>query len=196
MVQLPRCKLHHSKTPFKEETMAEKKKSSWNCMSFTLRIMGITDAIAAVIMFIALVMILVIYILIVLPFNPEIKTSANWDTMGPFLITSFVFAFINFLVFAMFAVWQCQMKTKAKKPIVAELIYILGLEGKQEPDDGPAELKKAESDLSIYGFGHTEDQKWTFAGRKPAAAGPPTRRETETSEVVSPEDKQAAEAKK
>ena len=87
-------------------------------------------------------------------------------------------------------------KTKAKKPIVAELIYILGLEGKQEPDDGPAELKKAESDLSIYGFGHTEDQKWTFAGRKPAAAGPPTRRETETSEVVSPEDKQAAEAKK
>ena len=177
--------------------MAEKKeKSSWNCMSFTLRIMGITDAIIAVIMFVALIMILVVYILIKLPFNPEIRTSANWKSLEPYLICSFVFAFINVVVFGMFSVWQWQMKTKAKKPIVAELIYILGLEGTQAPDEGPAELKKADSDLSIYGFGHTEDQKWTFAGRKPAVAGPPTRRETETSEVVSPEEKQAAEAKK
>ena len=60
--------------------------------------------------------------------------------------------------------------------IVQELIYILGLweaDGEKEEhlqqtlQEIPLEIKDTDSVDSLYGFGHDENKKWTFAGVKP-----------------------------
>ena len=69
------------------------------------------------------------------------------------------------------------LRTKTSHRIISELIYILGLEpsqprsiGEGSEDPIPPIVPKAESVESIYGFGHDEEKKWTFAGKKPQVA--------------------------
>ena len=69
------------------------------------------------------------------------------------------------------------LRTKGKRSIIAELIYILGIYSSEKEVDeeekksiGAGIFKpksKSASVESLYGFGHTEDEKWTFSGKKP-----------------------------
>ena len=108
------------------------------------------------------------------------KASGNVDVVQWIFLIGAIICFVV-LVFYIFSVlnWFA-LRTKGKFSIIAELIYILGMYTLEEETDEKAEEEKKSiggevfhpksesgSVESVYGFGHTEDEKWTFSGKKP-----------------------------
>ena len=94
-----------------------------------------------------------------------------------FFIIGVVFCLLYAIIFIFYVYNWFVLRTKTSHRIISELIYILGLEpsqprsiGEGSEDPIPPIVPKAESVESIYGFGHDEDKKWTFAGKKPHVA--------------------------
>ena len=129
-----------------------------------------------------------IYVLC-LTLHPQLKEAMNFEVSGGFMITSFVFSLFAsiFLIFTNYN-WFV-LDNKSRHRIIAELIYILGLdsEGKRmEPlgEEAPAETvvsqatdtketKAMEDTISVsseYGFGLDESGAWSYTGRIPPAA--------------------------
>ena len=109
------------------------------------------------------------------------KVSGNVDVVKWIFLTSVIISFVLLLFYIFCVLNWFALRTKGKFGIIAELIYILGMHTLAEKIDEKTEEKKSiggevfksqsesASVESLYGFGHTEDQKWTFSGKKPEA---------------------------
>ena len=100
----------------------------------------------------------------------------KWIFLAGSIICFVLLLFYIFCVLNWFA-----LRTTGKLSIIAELIYILGIyskKGKEVDEKAEEDKKSIGGDIfksksksasveSLYGFGHTEDEKWTFSGKKP-----------------------------
>ena len=88
--------------------------------------------------------------------------------MGPFLLTAGIIALVTAAILAFGAWKECMLHGGKNNSVVAETIYILGLAIVPRPETiGSIAVSEASSVVSIFGFGHDDDGKWTFAGRRP-----------------------------
>ena len=106
------------------------------------------------------------------------KVSGNVDVVKWIFLTSVIISFVLLLFYIFCVLNWFALRTKGKFGISAELIYILGMHTIAERIDEKTEEKKSiggevfksqSESAPLYGFGHTEDQKWTFSGKKPEA---------------------------
>ena len=107
---------------------------------------------------------------------PEIQQATNFDFSSWTIILIILFAFIFWLFSVISIIQWFELVRASNNKIVQELIYILGLweaDGEKEEhlqqtlQEIPLEIKDKDSVDSLYGFGHDENKKWTFAGVKP-----------------------------
>ena len=145
----------------------------------TVQNIVILDVISAILMFLSgLVLLIGFFQLNTL--GPIQVASGNVDVVKWIFLAGSIICFV-LLFFYIFCVlnWFA-LRTKGKLSIIAELIYILGIytKGKEVDEKAEEEKKsiggeifkqksKSASVESLYGFGHTEDEKWTFSGKKP-----------------------------
>ena len=104
-------------------------------------------------------------------FNPDI----TW-----IFLLLVLFAIVFLLFFAISSIQWFELVMASNNKIVQELIYILGLGESDEEKEEHLEqtlqaipmdiVKDSDSMESIYGFGHDDNQKWTYAGKKPKVA--------------------------
>ena len=102
--------------------------------------------------------------------GPIQEASGRVDWVKWIFLTGSIICFVV-LFFYLFCIlnWFL-LRTKGKRSIIAELIYILGIySSEKEVDEIFKPKSKSASVESLYGFGHTEDEKWTFSGKKPKA---------------------------
>ena len=105
----------------------------------------------------------------------------KWYLLAWFFLIGVGFTLLYAIIFVFYVYNWFVLRTKAQHRIISELIYILGLEPAQprtggEGSEDPIPIAvpaKAESVESVYGFGHDDDKKWTYAGKKPKAAKDP-----------------------
>ena len=114
--------------------------------------------------------------------GPTQKASGNVDVVQWIFLIGSIICYVAFSFYVFSVLNWCVVRTKGKFDIIAELIYILGMYTLEKETDEEAEEEKKSiggevfqpksksgSAESVYGFGHTEDQKWTFSGKKPKA---------------------------
>ena len=106
----------------------------------------------------------------------ELQQAANFDNWKIFIILAAIVAFIACIIFTLASWKEFRMSMKSSNSVVAETIYILGLGmelerpsplGLETPSEDSVETIRSSSMESIFGFGHDDDSKWTFAGKKP-----------------------------
>ena len=107
----------------------------------------------------------------------ELQQAANFDNWKIFIILAAIVAFIACIIFTLASWKEFKMSMKSSNSVVAETIYILGLGMELErpsplgletpPSEDSVETIRSSSMESIFGFGHDDDSKWTFAGKKP-----------------------------
>ena len=104
----------------------------------------------------------------------SLQEASNFDSWKPAILLGGIVSIIAAFIFGFGAFLTFQVFSGTKNDMVAETIYILGLgEMVKRPEtigsEPPAveRMSSSSSLSSIYGFGHTGDGKWTFAGEKP-----------------------------
>ena len=146
----------------------------------TVKDMFLLDFISAVLMVLSSVF-LIIGFFILNSLGPVQTASGNVDVVKWIFLCGSIICIVTFLFYVFCVLNWYALRTTGKFAIIAELIYILGVYTKGEDDDGEktaeekksigGEVFKSKSETasleSLYGFGHTEDQKWTFSGKKP-----------------------------
>lgn len=141
----------------------------------------VLDLISALLMLIASVLLLVGYFALN-SLGPVPTASGNVDVVQWIFLIGAIICFVVLLFYVFCVLNWFAVRTKGKFSIIAELIYILGMYTLEKETDEKAEEEKKSiggevfksksetaSVESLYGFGHTEDQKWTFSGKKPKA---------------------------
>ena len=141
----------------------------------------LTDFISAFLTLIGGVFLLIGYFSLT-SLGPVQKASGNVDVVQWIFLIGAIICFVVLLFYIFSVLNWFALRTKGKFSVIAELIYILGMYTTHEEETDKAEeekksiggevfLPKSESGSveSLYGFGHTEDQKWTFSGKKPKA---------------------------
>ena len=141
----------------------------------------VTDFISAVLMLIGGVFLLIGYFALS-SLGPVQKASGNVDIVQWIFLIGAIICFVILLFYIFSVLNWFALRTKGKFRVIAELIYILGMyttleeetkkvEEEKKSIGGEVFQPKSESGSveSLYGFGHTEDQKWTFSGKKPKA---------------------------
>ena len=122
---------------------------------------------------------------------PEIQQATNFDFSSWTIILIVLFAFIFWFSVISIIQWFELVRASNNK-IVQELIYILGLweaDGEKEEhlqqtlQEIPLD-KDTDSVDSLYGFGHDENEKRTFAGVKPKVAETVVDEKTESVEEI------------
>ena len=115
--------------------------------------------------------------------GPIQEASGKVDWVKWIFLTGSIICFVVLFFYIFCILNWLLLRTKGKRSIIAELIYILGIysSGKEVDEKAVEEEKKSigagifkpksksASVESLYGFGHTEDEKWTFSGKKPKA---------------------------
>ena len=103
----------------------------------------------------------------------ELQQAATFDNWKFFILLAGIVALLTSGVFA-FGSWkEFQMYRGSRNSVVAETIYILGLGMELErpvclgSESEVVEASRSSSMVSIFGFGYDDDNKWTFAGRRP-----------------------------
>jgi len=123
---------------------------------------------------------------------PEIQQATNFDFSSWTIILIILFAFIFWLFSVISIIQWFELVRASNNKIVQELIYILGLweaDGEKEEhlqqtlQEIPLD-KDTDSVDSLYGFGHDENEKWTFAGVKPKVAETIVDEKTESVEEI------------
>ena len=145
----------------------------------TVKQMFLFDLTSAVLMGLGAIFLLIGFI-ILNTLGPVQMASGNVEVVKWIFFSGFIFCLVNFLFYVFCAFDWYSLTTTGKFAIIAELIYILGVytKGEEDSEEMVEEKKslgeevfksKSETDSvkSLYGFGHTEDQKWTFSGKKP-----------------------------
>ena len=100
----------------------------------------------------------------------ELQQAANFDNWKFFIILAGIVALLICGVLTLGSLKEFQMCRSTRNSVVAEAIYILGLGLESTVSVGVVpsiEASKASSMQSIFGFGHDDNLKWTYAGRKP-----------------------------
>ena len=125
---------------------------------------------------------------------PEIQQAANFDYSSWIILLLVLFAIVFLLFFAISSIQWFELVMASNNKIVQELIYILGLGELDEEKEEHLEqtlqaipmdiVKDSDSMESIYGFGHDENEKWTFAGVKPKVAETIVDEKTESVEEI------------
>ena len=124
----------------------------------------------------------------------ELQQAANFDQWKLFILSAaivsllttgvFIFGAWKVTVTALTMVQEVALATGKRNAVVAETIYILGLTigGESEllapplsvillpssSHPGPQVSSRSSSIISIFGFGHDREGKWTFAGHRAA----------------------------
>ena len=103
--------------------------------------------------------------------GPIQEASGRVDWVKWIFLTGSIICFVVLFFYIFCILNWFLLRTKGKRSIIAELIYILGIYSSEKEVDEKAveEEKKSIGAESLYGFGHTEDEKWTFSGKKPKA---------------------------
>ena len=147
----------------------------------TTQSLFILDIISSFLMLLSCVLLLIGYSALN-SLGPVQKASGNVDVVQWIFLIGALTCYVVFSFYVFSAINWFAVRTKGKFGIIAELIYILGMytlekeideEAVEEKKSIGGEVFKSKSESasveSLYGFGHTEDQKWTFSGKKPKA---------------------------
>ena len=147
----------------------------------TIQNILLLDFISAFLMFMSGVFLLIGYFSLE-SLGPIQKASGNADVVKWIYLVGSIISFVLFLFYVFCVFNWFALRTKGKFGIIAELIYILGMYTLEKKTDEKVDEEKKSigeevfnlksksetaSVESLYGFGHTEDQKWTFSGKKP-----------------------------
>ena len=106
----------------------------------------------------------------------ELQQAANFDKWKIFILLAAIVSFLASITFVLGSWKEFLMSMNSSNSVAAETIYILGLGielerpkpiGVESPSVASGETSRSSSMVSIFGFGHGQDSKWTFAGRKP-----------------------------
>merc|ERR1712098_764187 len=162
----------HSTKSFKQITKMK---------SATFRSMNYCDLIIAIIMLVSVLLFASVY-MIMTSIAPEIQEASNFDISSWMILIIIVVQIIFVLFFAISTVQWFDLSNPSSK-MVQELLYILGIWRLEEDEEKREKLLPSlqatpldtmkdqygdtDSIESIYGFGHDENQKWTYAGKKP-----------------------------
>ena len=151
-------------------------------ITITIKNILLLDVINAMLMLISDVFLLIGFINLN-SLGPVEVASGNVDLVRWIFLIGSINCFVLFLFYIFCVLNWFALRTKGKLSIIAELIYILGIYTKGKEVDEKAEEEKksiggeifkskseSASVESLYGFGHTEDEKWTFSGKKPNAS--------------------------
>ena len=162
-----------------------------NLRANTFKVLRFTDSFTMFIFFVMSILLLISYISLS-EMAPELQTAANMDYITWFFLIGVCFSLIYAIICAFYIYNWFVLRTKTDHVIISELIYILGLEpspkrldgvGREDPPIPP--LKESQSVESVYGFGHDEEKRWTFAGKKPKSQS----QSTDRTSTVSSEEK-------
>ena len=147
--------------------------------TITIKNILLLDVINAMLMLISDVFLLIGFINLN-SLGPVEVASGNVDLVRWIFLIGSINCFVLLLFYIFCVLNWFALRTKGKLSIIAELIYILGIYTKGKEVDEKAEEEKksiggevfkskseSASVESLYGFGHTEDEKWTFSGKKP-----------------------------
>ena len=148
-------------------------------ITITIKNILLIDVINAMLMLISDVFLLIGFINLNSLGSVEVA-SGNVDLVRWIFLIGSINCFVLLLFYIFCVLNWFALRTKGKLSIIAELIYILGIYTKGKEVDEKAEEEKksiggeifkskseSASVESLYGFGHTEDEKWTFSGKKP-----------------------------
>ena len=151
-------------------------------ITITIKNILLIDVINAMLMLISDVFLLIGFINLNSLGSVEVA-SGNVDLVRWIFLIGSINCFVLLLFYIFCVLNWFALRTKGKLSIIAELIYILGIYTKGKEVDEKAEEEKksiggeifkskseSASVESLYGFGHTEDEKWTFSGKKPNAS--------------------------
>ena len=147
--------------------------------SCSFKYMRYYDLVAACLLLFSVIFYVVVYVTMS-SIAPEIQQAANFDYSSWIILLLVLFAIVFLLFFAISSFQWFELVMASNNKIVQELIYILGLGESDEEKEEHLEqtlqaipvdiVKDSDSMESIYGFGHDENQKWTYAGKKPKVA--------------------------
>ena len=147
--------------------------------SCSFKYMRYYDLVAACLLLFSVIFYVVVYVTMS-SIAPEIQQAANFDFSSWNILLLLLFAIVFMLFFAISSIQWFELVMASNNKIVQELIYILGLGESDEEKEEHLEqtlqaipvdiVKDSDSMESIYGFGHDENQKWTYAGKKPKVA--------------------------
>ena len=157
----------------------------------TLKVIRFLDIIAMAMYFVMSLLLLISY-LFLQDLAPGMQTAANMEYVTWFFLIGVAFSLVSAIICVFYVYNWFVLRPQTKHIIIAELIYILGLEpapkrldgeGREDPLAAPIPLPQdTESVESIYGFGHDKEEQWTYAGKRPKA-------QTKESVENPPEDK-------
>ena len=137
------------------------------------KIFSVFSVLATVVFLVAGVVLIVTFVLNSSYLEWELAEAANFDNWGAFLVVAGIISLCYAVLNIYEIIFQTALKSGAKNAIIAEMIYILGLE-KQivRPQVHPVVSDKevmsvrTKSDVSIFGLGYDAHNRWTFSGRK------------------------------
>ena len=151
-------------------------------ITITIKNILLIDVINAMLMLISDVFLLIGFINLNSLGSVEVA-SGNVDLVRWIFLIGSINCFVLLLFYIFCVLNLFALRTKGKLSIIAVLIYILGIYTKGKEVDEKAEEEKksiggeifkskseSASVESLYGFGHTEDEKWTFSGKNPNAS--------------------------
>ena len=151
-------------------------------ITITIKNILLIDVINAMLMLISDVFLLIGFINLNSLGSVEVA-SGNVDLVRWIFLIGSINCFVLLLFYIFCVLNWFALRTKGKLSIIAVLIYILGIYTKGKEVDEKAEEEKksiggeifkskseSASVESLYGFGHTEDEKWTFSGKNPNAS--------------------------
>lgn len=145
-----------------------------------LKVIFVLAIILAVMFFIFGIVLIVTFALNMASLETELAQAANFDRWNILIIVTGIFS----LLFCGLNIYEVitfmSLKSGRKNSVVAEMIYILGLENEKRPAadgiEATPSVVSVDSARSIFGIGHDDFQRWTFAGRKPQPLAEPLQR--------------------
>lgn len=140
------------------------------------KIFSLFSVLAIVVFLVAGVVLIVTFVLNSSYLEWELAEAANFDNWGAFLVVAGIISLCYAILNIYEIITLTALKSGAKNAIVAEMIYILGLEkeivrphvegGHPVVHDEEVMSVRTKSDVSIFGLGYDAHNKWTFSGKK------------------------------
>ena len=140
------------------------------------KIFSLASILASVVFLVVGIVLIVTFVLNSTYLEWELAQAANFDKWGAFIVIAGIIS----LCYAVLNIYEIitlvALKSGAKNAIVAEMIYILGLEkeiarpqverGHPVTSNSEVVSVRTKSDVSIFGLGYDAHNRWTFSGRK------------------------------
>ena len=125
---------------------------------------------AALLFCISGIVLIVSYVILSTSLVTELEQASNFDRWHVAMLLAGIFAIAFSILNAYYVYLFSVLKKGRKDKIVGELIYILGIEavGEHPSPSNPDRISLLSADdISVFGLGHDDENRWTFSGRLP-----------------------------